>query len=99
MPTRPALVLAAALVVAGPAAADLAGRVVGSSGRPVPQARVEAAGAPAVFTDARGGFLLSGVDPPAVLGVTHPRFAPREVTVADGAPVEVVIEPKREGCR
>jgi iron complex outermembrane receptor protein len=85
------------LLLAGlPAAADLAGRVLGAAGRPVPQARIEAAGGPPVFTDARGAFTLPGVEPPVELVVSHPRFETARAAVDGAGPVEVVLQPKRE---
>ncbi len=86
------------LLAAAPLAAEIRGRVVSAAGRPVENAAVHADGtSEAAATDRDGAFVLPGATPPAVVRVTHPRFAEAAVEVAAGAaaPVEVRLEPRQ----
>lgn len=85
------------LAAAMPAAAEVAGVVLGAEERPVAQARVElAADGRVVFTDARGAFAFPAAEPPAEVRVSHPRFAAAVFLVAPGPPPSFSLEPKRE---
>ena len=104
------LLCLAAAAAARPADAAISGTLVTADGVPVEGARVEvleadaeAAGdppeaLPAVRTGQQGSFTFPGIDPPALLLVTHPRFEDRPVQVAEGttAPLEVTLVPRQE---
>lgn len=99
-PGRAVLLLVALLAAfAAPVAAEVGGRVVAASGRPVAQARVaRLAGGPIVFTGPDGRFVLPGAEPPVEISIAHPRFVGRTFTLtaetAAGDPI--VLEAKRE---
>ncbi|HEX2164139.1 MAG TPA: carboxypeptidase-like regulatory domain-containing protein, partial [Thermoanaerobaculia bacterium] len=92
--------IAALAVAAAPAAAEVAGRVVGEDERPVAEARVElmaaAGGAGAVaWTDAAGAFAFPDAVPPAEVRVSHPGFLPARFAVEAGAG-PLVLAARRE---
>lgn len=77
----------------------LTGRVTTSTGQPLEAARVEVVEAGlATFTDRRGTFRLEGVEAPALVLVTHPRFQDfaAEVTSLPGEALAVRLLPKQE---
>lgn len=70
-----------------------------AAGHPVAQARVEVVGGDVyTFTDAGGGFVLAGVEPPVELRVVHVRYRTAEVAVTgdEAGPVEILLEAKQE---
>lgn len=95
-----ALVLGLTLAWPAAAGAALDGRVVTPDGRPVEGARVEAVGEVTVVTGRRGEFSLPGVEAPAGLLVTHPRFVDGVIDLprapASDEPFEIVLQPRQE---
>lgn len=91
-----ALAFAAAALAAAAVRADVAAVVVAGEARPVPQARVELlADGRVAFTDARGAFTFTAVEPPAEVLISHPRYETATFTVtADGPPL--LLAAKRE---
>jgi len=87
-----------ATLLAGPALGDVAGVVASAKGVAIESARIDVVGAGGtVFSDVAGRFVLTDVEPPAQLVVSHPRFHAQTIELAPGeATVEVVLVAKQE---
>jgi iron complex outermembrane receptor protein len=86
------------LLVSSGALADIQGTVVSAGGVAIEHARVDLIDPSEVaFTDAEGRFVFVGVEPPAQLVVTHPRFHSQNVVLeeADTATLQVTLVAKQ----
>jgi outer membrane receptor protein involved in Fe transport len=89
----------AALCLPLPALAVVEGVVRTATGTAIEHARVEVTESSAIaFSDMQGRFLVSEVEPPLSLLITHPRFLPQTLSIEAGDTllVEVILEPKQE---